>query len=43
MTLSASPAALLLLLSTASASKWPLRAKHADDVPASFDCAMRKA
>ena len=27
----------------AAASKWPLRAPHAGDVPASFDCAMRKA
>eukprot|EP00041_Stephanoeca_diplocostata_P031470 m.980369 g.980369 ORF g.980369 m.980369 type:complete len:903 (-) comp23965_c1_seq3:323-3031(-) len=29
-------------LAGALASKWPLRAKHADDVPASFDCEMRK-
>jgi hypothetical protein len=37
----------LLLLSVAchaaSGAKWPLRALHAPDVPASFDCAMRKA
>jgi hypothetical protein len=33
----------LLLLGAAAAAKWPLRAPHAADVPASFDCAMRKA
>ena len=33
---------LLTILGTAAA-KWPLRAPHADSVPASFDCAVRKA
>ncbi len=36
-------AVALLGLTPASAAKWPLRAPHAADVPASFDCAMRKA
>ena len=26
-----------------SSNKWPIRAPHADKVPASFDCEMRKA
>jgi len=37
---------LLLLVftcHTVCCAKWPLRAPHAPDVPASFDCAMRKA
>jgi hypothetical protein len=34
---------ITLLVATVSASKWPLRASHKDDVPASFDCATRKA
>jgi len=40
---------ILLLLLTwntftpALASKWPLRGKHRNDVPDSFDCAVRKA
>ena len=32
-----------LLYSCAAAAKWPLGAPHATSVPASFDCAMRKA
>merc|ERR1711871_1074923 len=31
-----------LLWAAPCSAKWPLRARHADDVPASFDCAMRK-
>ena len=34
---------LSLLAAAADAAKWPLRAPHADSVPATFDCAMRKA
>ena len=35
----------LLSVATAagSSNKWPIRAPHADKVPASFDCEMRKA
>ena len=36
-------ALLLAAADLAAASKWPLRAPHAASVPASFDCAMRKA
>lgn len=36
-------AVALALAPAATASKWPLRAPHASGVPASFDCAMRKA
>ena len=34
---------LSLLAAAADAAKWPLGAPHADSVPATFDCAMRKA
>jgi len=34
---------LTLSLLAAAAAKWPLRAPHADSVPATFDCALRKA
>ena len=34
---------LALLAAAADAAKWPLGAPHADSVPATFDCAMRKA
>ena len=42
-TLSAATAAVLLAAPMAQGAKWPLRAPHRGDVPASFDCSMRKA
>lgn len=42
-TISAATAAVLLVAPMAQGAKWPLRAPHRGDVPASFDCSMRKA